>query len=225
MTSIGEDRHRLEPGGLDRESLVWTVPLPELGLAVVAYTWVDGRDRAGAAAIVFGSAVGEQIFEIVDGIDVGAEASFTDWSVGPLHVATGPSGSWDVRYRGDEVDITLTFAGSHPDYPYSNHPRGCPSFFAADRVEQTGRVTGTARIRDRTVAIDALGQRDHSWGTRDWAAMTHMKWLNVMTPDAAVHLVELQALGQTHLPATAYGDASWETCYLNHMQERARAAT
>ncbi|MCE0761934.1 hypothetical protein LWC35_03255 [Pseudonocardia kujensis] len=196
--AVDETRHALTPGGHDRESLVWAVPLPEEKTTVVVYTWVNGDDVAGAAAMVFGSAVGDQVFEVVDGVDVG-RADFADWAVGPLHLALRADGSSSVRFAGEQAQIELEFVGTHEAYPYSEHVEGCPGFFADDRVEQTGRVTGRANIGGRTVEFAAAGQRDHSWGTRDWAAMTHMKWLNVVTDVDTVHLVELQAFGRTHL--------------------------
>ncbi len=36
------------------------------------------------------------------------------------------------------------------------------------RYEISSWVTGTVTIGDETVAVDCAGQRDHSWGVRDW---------------------------------------------------------
>ncbi|UGS37783.1 DUF7064 domain-containing protein [Capillimicrobium parvum] len=38
--------------------------------------------------------------------------------------------------------------------------------------EQLCRVSGTARVAGRSVAIDCLGQRGHSWGSPDWDRMS-----------------------------------------------------
>ena len=36
------------------------------------------------------------------------------------------------------------------------------------RYEISSWVTGSVTIGDHTIAIDCAGQRDHSWGVRDW---------------------------------------------------------
>jgi hypothetical protein len=47
--------------------------------------------------------------------------------------------------------------------------------------EQSGRVTGWTRFGIERGAerheIDALGQRDKSWGVRDWARLEGWNWL------------------------------------------------
>ena len=44
-------------------------------------------------------------------------------------------------------------------------------------MEQYGRVKGTAKIDDREYVVDALGERDHSWGVRDWSAPGRWVWI------------------------------------------------
>jgi len=50
---------------------------------------------------------------------------------------------------------------------------------AAEHYEQAGTYTGTFRIGDRVIPIDAIGHRDHSWGVRDWFAPEKWTWLSV----------------------------------------------
>lgn len=197
-----ELRHRLDPArNAHRESLVWVVPEPATGLTTFAYTWVNAEGSAGAALAVFGRDLEQQIFEKVDGIDVPDSMGFDEWRVGPLALSLAPDGSTsNVQFRGEQASLSLDFSGFHPAYRYGTHARGCPSFFADDRLEQSGTAVGRLGFGGRTVEFTTPAQRDHSWGTRDWAAMHHMKWVNALTDSGqAVHAVELLAFGQRYL--------------------------
>ncbi|SNT12387.1 hypothetical protein SAMN05421642_109218 [Rhodococcoides kyotonense] len=184
-----------------RESVVWVVPSVREDVTAFAYTWVDAHGIAGAALTVFGHGVGEQIFEKVDGIEVAVDAGFDDYRVGPMRMSIDSDGMDSrVCFFGERVSIDLEFRGFHEPYRYGTHPQGCPSFFADDRLEQSGRASGVLRIDGVDLTFDTVCQRDHSWGERDWGAMHHMKWINALTDDGdAVHAVELFAFGTRHL--------------------------
>lgn len=199
--SLIEGRHVLDPSRpRHRESIVWVIPRVADGITAFVYTWVNSQGLAGAALSVFGRRVGEQIFEKVDGIPVCDAAGFADYRMGPLKMCISTDGlSSSVRFEGDRVSLTLSYRGSHVPYRYGSHPDGCPAFFADDRLEQSGHAAGALRIDDCTLEFDALCQRDHSWGERDWDAMHHMKWVNAMSETACVHAVELFAFGRRFL--------------------------
>lgn len=190
-------RHRLDPARPHaRESLVWVLAIPEEQLGGFAYTWVDAHGKAGAAGVAFGPRLDEPIFEMHDGIDVGLEMPFTDWTVGPVRVAhTEPLRTAEVSYTGDRLAIDLAFEGFHVPYTYASHADGFPSFFADDRYEQGGRARGTMRVDGDEIAVDAYCHRDHSWGARDWGAVTHYKWWNFLAQDASINVMDLQAYG------------------------------
>lgn len=184
-----------------RESVVWVVPAVRDNLTAFVYTWVDAFGVAGAALAVFGDRVGGQIFEKSDGIQVPDTSGFEDYRVGPLHMSIAVDGATSqVSFDGDRISLTLAFAGFHRPYRYGTHPDGCPGFFADDRLEQSGRARGVLTVDGADLEFDAVCQRDHSWGERDWGAMHHMKWINALTPAGdAVHAVELLAFGQRYL--------------------------
>jgi hypothetical protein len=48
---------------------------------------------------------------------------------------------------------------------------------ASEHLEQFGKVTGKLKIGDLEYQINALGERDHSWGIRDWNAPKMWIWL------------------------------------------------
>ncbi len=204
-----EARHVLDPlRAKHRESLVWVIPAPDPHVTAFVYTWVNAQGLAGAALAVFGPSLPEQIFEKVDQVQVPQDMSFDRWEVGPLTMNLAEDGmSSHVSFSGARVEIDLEFTGFHPAYAYGSHPQGCPSFFADDRVEQSGLAVGNLRIDDRHYTWRTPAQRDHSWGDRDWGAMHHMKWVNALTADGqAVHAVEILALGQRFLRGYVHVD-------------------
>ncbi|MEV0110065.1 hypothetical protein AB0H42_27525 [Nocardia sp. NPDC050799] len=189
-----------------RESLAYLLPLPELGLGVIFYTWVhalgpDGLARAGAAGIVYGPGVAETVFEVTDGIGVPDSLSFDDWRVGPATMTlTDDMMDSRITFAGERVRLDLDWAGSNPAFGYRANRNGCPEWLAADRTEQGARVTGTLHIDGTDHRVDGFGHRDHSWGMRDWGGATHWKWWNVMADGGtAIHVMELQYFGRTTL--------------------------
>jgi hypothetical protein len=63
---------------------------------------------------------------------------------------------------------------------------------ASEHLEQFGRVTGTVKVGDRTFTIDGLGERDHSWGVRDWNAPKMWIWLTAQfSPQVALNVTKL----------------------------------
>lgn len=62
--------------------------------------------------------------------------------------------------RGDRVaaGLDLEWEATSPVYPYG----------FTTRYEQACRVHGDVLVGDETIAVDGWGERDHSWGVRDW---------------------------------------------------------
>ncbi|QLH74706.1 MAG: hypothetical protein HPY73_04095 [Methanomassiliicoccales archaeon] len=48
---------------------------------------------------------------------------------------------------------------------------------ASEHIEQVGSITGTVKVGDREYTVRALGERDHSWGPRDWTAPRFWLWV------------------------------------------------
>ncbi|MDN5873021.1 MAG: DUF2804 domain-containing protein, partial [Sinobacteraceae bacterium] len=186
---VNDGRHRLRDEPLERESMPYTISLPEHGIAIAIYTWVTKDHRAGAMLAVCGPAVGnEPIVEIADDIEVGPSANFDNWVVGPLHVQHALDlRNARIRGRGQRVALDAAFEASHPAYAYSVDSRGCPAFAATDRIEQSGRVRGSITVDGNRYDFDTTAARDHSWGTRDWDYAQHWKWVHAQTADTALH--------------------------------------
>lgn len=121
----------------------------------------------------------------VHGLSVRAD----DWRFAMTPETVGRT--WSVRFEGEmvrsetaagaaegagspvDVDLSLTTRGRHDPFLYS---RGRDDVWGPDedRYEQATRVDGSATIDGRRHEFEAPGERDHSWGVRDW---TDGEWL------------------------------------------------
>lgn len=198
LDPVNDARHELVDQPNARESLAFVVGIAEAQCAFIAYTWVNAESKAGSALAVFGPGVGDEpVFEHADGIPVPADQGFDDWRAGAITVRHGePLKQASIAFAGEHASVDYTFEGMHDAYNYGQHPSGCPWYLADDRFEQSGRVKGTLTIGDRVVEFDQTGHRDHSWGTRNWGAIQHWKWIWAQTPEgSAVHILESFGLG------------------------------
>lgn len=172
-----DGRHNLA-GPLARESLFFTAPLAEEGLSVFVYAWVNGEDRAGRVVSVFGDGGRSALFDRRDGIDAGGRG-FDDWTIGGLRLRhLEPLSVAELEYAGAGVAFEMRFEALHRAFAYSENAAGCPPCMGEDRFEQSGRVRGRLRVEGRTIDFDGTGHRDHSWGTRDYDAIHHFKWIS-----------------------------------------------
>lgn len=88
------------------------------------------------------------------------------------------------RRRGEPADmeLDLTWTGVAPPYHYG----------LTTRYEVSARVTGTIRVGDEVIAVDAPGQRDHSWGVRDWWAFGWCWSSGTLEDGTAFHLSDIR---------------------------------
>jgi len=110
----------------------------------------------------------------------GAGEVFADESA-PLRNESGPT-----------VDVAFDLVWETDGIPYQ--------WRRSTRYEVPCRVAGTVRVGDEEVAFDGPGQRDHSWGTRDWFAIGWM-W-------SAFHLEDgthIHAVGIPEMPGYGVG--------------------
>ncbi len=68
--------------------------------------------------------------------------------------------------RGEPVDVELDLVWETDGIPYA--------WRQTSRYEIPCRVTGTVRVGDEQLTFAGPGQRDHSWGSRDWWAFDWM---------------------------------------------------
>lgn len=200
LTDQDDLRHKLDDSPIARESLIFLLFLPEENLGVIAYTWVNGESKAGSMMLVFGDE-NERLAQFhTEGVAVGPDANFDDWTVGPLSVRHGePHKTAHVLYEHDGVSLDYHFEATTPAFTYHDNADGCPDFLAKNRLEQSGLVRGTLTIGDRVVNFDTTGHRDHSWGNRDWTAFHHYKWVNIQAgSDISINFMHGLAIDQLY---------------------------
>ncbi len=193
-----DGRHPLPNEPLARESLVFCIELPEEQLAFWVYPRVTGDGLAGGTVCAFGPAVeGGSIFESFRNIPVPDTADFVDWDAGGVRLKLpDPLRRAEVSFTGERISTEFTFDAIHPAYSYASHPDGCPPYFALNRFEQGGKVKGWIKVDGREYRFDGIGQRDHSWGTRNWGVNYHYKWFHATREDMSVHFFKMEYLGR-----------------------------
>jgi len=206
---IHDDRHQLPDSPIARESMPMMINFPDSGIAGFTYTWVNGASEAGAMLVLFGPGVGETPIQVrLADRPVSPEMRFDDWQIEGFRVQHDLKfRECEIQWNSPEAQLDLKFAAFHPPYAYGANKDGCPSYAATDRIEQSGTLKGTITIGGKTVAVDGVGHRDHSWGTRDWGAFQHYNWFQGQSADGvAVHFWRFIALGQIHLRGYVFKD-------------------
>ena len=210
VDAVNDGRHRLNPAiASDRESIPVLVHLPEEGIALFSYTWVNSAGEAGAVIYLFGPGVGPE--PVVVGMadrPVPDDMDFSDWNIDGFSMKHDLKfGKCVTRFANDRIKLDYTLEGSHPPYAYSANAKGCPPYCADDRIEQSGRAWGVLELDGRRIEFDTTGHRDHSWGTRDWKAFQTYRWFQGQAgPDVSVHFWNLNALGRTELFGYVFKD-------------------
>ncbi len=106
--------------------------------------------------------------------------------------------------QGPEVPVSLdlTWEGVVPCFPYA----------MTTRFEQSAMVTGEVVIGDEVIAVHCPGQRDHSWGVRDWWAFPWV-WCSGRLDDGTWWHCARSALAKADLFQTGYvvdpGESEW----------------
>lgn len=202
-----DNRHALRPEPHCREAAAFMFELPEHGIGGFLYPWVNNDGTAGSAVVLFGPGVGESIQERFEAEAVPDNMDFHDWRVRGLTMRLGePHKSVDLSFTGERVTIDCHYEAIHPVYAFSSHKDGCPSYYADDRTEQHGRLTGTLVVDGKSYELNHFMQRDHSWGTRIWGLNQHYKWFHATTATSAIHFFEMQSFGKVVLRGFVFKD-------------------
>lgn len=175
------------PGGRMRDSLFWEMIMPDERLGLQIYLYLTDRGKSGFNVSVWGPDTEPVALEL-GGDTVADEMDLDDFALSGLTVRQPElRRTAEVGYRSDNVRLEYRFEAIHEAFSYRSNPNGLPSWFAANRLEQTGRVSGFLEIGPegggvRRIDWDRrMGHRDHSWGTRDWGVPHHWKWFVAYT--------------------------------------------
>ena len=181
FTDADDLRHRPAAGQRMRDSLFWNLIVPEESLALRVYVFVNHRGRSGYNVCVWGGDRKPIVEQHLGQVD--PEADFDDWDDAGLRL-TQPEvrRSAHLHYDSDRIQLDYDFQALHDAFSYRQNPGGLPEWFAQNRFEQAGRVTGVLKVDGRTLDFDRIAHRDHSWGPRNWGYPHHWKWLLAHTP-------------------------------------------
>jgi hypothetical protein len=71
---------------------------------------------------------------------------------------------WRITISSGELKADLNWVGRFPPFNFGE----CSGTSWDGHFEQSGVVTGTLQMGDMTLSINGFGQRDKSWGSRNW---------------------------------------------------------
>ena len=178
-------RHRPPPGGRMRDSLFWEMIMPDEQLGFQAYLYLTGHGRAGFNVAVWGPDEKPLVLDLVQD-QVGDDADLDDFAFAGLSLTQPELRRTAVLdYTSDEVSLHFDYTALHDTFSYRQNPDGLPSWFAINRFEQTGWVTGFLEFGGRRIEWNRVGHRDHSWGMRNWGFPHHWKWFIAYSPDGS----------------------------------------
>jgi hypothetical protein len=76
-----------------------------------------------------------------------------------------PMQDWKITYQSKKMSVEILWSGR---FPYYDFGKGSKTSWVG-HFEQSGIVKGKVTFSDgRELSINGLGQRDKSWGSRDW---------------------------------------------------------
>ncbi len=125
----------------------------------------------------------------------GLVAETDDWEFRMLPVE--PSQEWNVTVEGEvskapvddpgavleghgektEIEVEIVAESRHDPFYYSDGET-FPLGDDADRYEVATRVEGNATVGDSDYGLSGVGERDHSWGQREWTGDAEWLWIS-----------------------------------------------
>jgi len=106
---------------------------------------------------------------------------------------------WNLQFEGDmasrkkeetaaaKVKFDLRFEALNPMFNYRDCVTGekedVSKSVCSEHMEQMGKALGQLTIDGKEYYIKGLGERDHSWGERDWTAPRAWVWLTCQFND------------------------------------------
>jgi hypothetical protein len=113
----------------------------------------------------------------------------------------------------------VVFEAHTPAFDYGAHGGQLARTMTGAHFEQSGRITGWTHFGSERHEIDALGQRDKSWGVRDWERLEGWEWLaGQLGPDWSFNLMQTIEGGERLDNGFVFRDGA------NHPLVRARIA-
>lgn len=147
------------------ETCWFTFAVPERKLSGQLYPFFRPNQNVTSGGAFLWDDSGSQIWNCVYAKNLWHLPIPADQDLSDIRLANGihyrclePLSRYEIHYLdpdAEEVEIHLTFEGICE-----------PNRLAGSHLDQPGRYSGTIRIRDEVIAVDAFGMRDRSWGVR-----------------------------------------------------------
>lgn len=100
-----------------------------------------------------------------------------------------PLKRWRLQIEGDR-GMDVVFESHSPAFDYHRDGARLASTMTGSHFEQSGVVTGWTHFGKERRAVHAFGQRDKSWGTRDWDRLEGWDWISgQFGPDLSFNLM------------------------------------
>jgi hypothetical protein len=127
-----------------------------------------------------------------------------------------PEKQWKLEFQGMmarmsnppspvKAEFSLDFKAKNQMFDYRSCVSGAKEEMSksvvSEHLEQYGSIKGRLTIGDETYDIDGLGERDHSWGIREWTAPKMWIWLTCQFSDTEALNVTKLAVEQGEVDA------------------------
>jgi hypothetical protein len=213
LTEKDELRHSHDRDSTWRESLYWGFVLPEASLGLLAYLRLDPNAGIVSPMVLVYRGSGEVVYAFNKAYPLPPKLELDEVNLeGFRFSGLRPLSACALAFTdGAGTSLEFHFTGLHPPFEYAQNRTGCPRYLATNRFEQAGRFEGTLRLKDETFPLSLYGQRDHSWGTRDWDAIQHYKWIAAQNRDgAALNLTYSVVRGEVAFNGYVYSGGKME---------------
>ncbi len=93
-----------------------------------------------------------------------------------------PLRRWRLELTTARRSMRLCFEAETPPFDF-REAGALAANMAGEHFEQAGRVTGFLDLGAERLELEALGQRDKSWGVRDWGRLDGWTWVTAHCED------------------------------------------